>query len=86
MHFRCTATPSPPLIPIFIVVATLDMSSALLFVLGAFKYGRRFSELARSIMGLVFFMVVHTYAREVRFITVPLKFIPKLMYTKEYHP
>lgn len=40
------------------------MSSALLFTLGSFRYGRRFSELVRSIMGLVFFMVVHTYARE----------------------
>jgi hypothetical protein len=61
---RCTATPPPPVIPLFVVVVSLDLISASLFTFSALDYFRRIAQLLRSIGGLLFFLLIHTYARE----------------------
>jgi len=61
---RCTATPNPPVIPLFVVVISLDLISAVLFAFAALQYFRRIAQLLRSLSGLLFFMLIHTYARK----------------------
>lgn len=61
---RCTATPAPPAMPIFVTTLSLDLISATLFIFAALGFFRRIAQLLRSIFGLVFFMLIHLYSQE----------------------